>query len=222
MELSASDIIALHDLALACRSAQVPDDGIRENSAPPSDALPSGDLRALVEAGHAANSAIWHLEDQARRRDVADARIAAVKRAIDPWNQRRNDLIEAIDAQILAGYANVDVRSSELHSETAGMMIDRLSILALKIHNLDAVASAASADGDRQLEAECRAKAKVLREQRSDLAACLARLLDDFAAGRRHFKLYRQMKTYNDQRLNPALRAAARTKAGAGGTGGSQ
>ncbi|HXC49687.1 MAG TPA: DUF4254 domain-containing protein [Candidatus Limnocylindrales bacterium] len=219
MELSASDIVALHDLAPARQSPQSSD----AIAAAPADVLPSGDLRALVEAGHAANCAIWHLEDQARRRDVDDARIAAIKRAIDPWNQRRNDLMEAIDAEILAGYANVDLRSSELHSETAGMMIDRLSILALRIHNLDAVASAASADADREVELECRAKAKVLRGQRSDLAACLARLLDDFAAGRRHFKLYRQMKTYNDQRLNPALRAAAaRMKAGAGGTGGNQ
>jgi hypothetical protein len=55
----------------------------------------------------------------------------------------------------------------------------------------------------------------VLREQRTDLEGCLARLFEDFAAGRRRFKTYRQMKSYNDERLNPALRAAARRPADA-------
>jgi hypothetical protein len=184
------------------------------------DGAAGASLRDLVEAAHFANFMIWGLEDEARRRDVGDARIAAVKRAIDPWNQKRNDLMEAIDAAILAGFANVDVQNAELHSETAGMMIDRLSILALKIRSMNRVAADARAQGnaaqgdagqaDAALAAECDGRARVLRAQRDDLAHCLARLLVDFAAGRRYFKAYRQMKAYNDERLNSVLRAAAR------------
>ena len=204
MELRASEIVALHDAALVRWNAP---EGVDPTIAP-SGGTPGP--AELLSAAHFANLMIWRLEDEARRRDIGDARIAAIKRAIDPWNQRRNDLMEEIDAQILAGYANVGGQRSELHSETAGMIIDRLSILALKIHNMDRVAADAAGEGDRGLDEECRARTLVLREQRKDLETCLARLLDDFAAGRRHFKVYRQMKSYNDDRLNPALRAVAR------------
>ena len=201
MKLSVTNILAMHD-----RPAP---DGSSDAATPAAAAGTPDDLAALVEAAHLANVAIWRLEDQARRRDVADSRIAAIKRAIDPWNQRRNDLMEQVDASILAEHANVDVRNAELHSETAGMIIDRLSILALKIRGFEAIAAAAERDGDASLAGECRWKSHVLGEQRSDLAGCLERLLEDFAAGRRYFRTYRQMKAYNDDRLNPALRAAA-------------
>jgi hypothetical protein len=98
----------------------------------------------------------------------------------------------------------VDLSESEQHSETAGMMIDRLSILALKIWHMGRNAERAE---DDQLRQECRAKAAILAAQRADLALCLNRLLEQFAAGKRHFKSYRQFKQYNDPRLNPALQA---------------
>ena len=208
--MTAAEIVALQERAQESGPADEVPATAAAAPAPPLPELPhAGDLAALVAAYHAATITIWRLEDDARRRDVGDARIAAIKRAIDPWNQRRNDLMEAIDACVLARYANVDVRSAELHSETAGMIIDRLSILALKIRNMEAIADDTAAESDAALEAECRAKAAVLREQRDDLAGCLERLFEDFAVGRRRFKAYRQMKAYNDERLNPALRAAA-------------
>jgi hypothetical protein len=204
--IAAADIVALHD-SLPSRWEAL---ALAESPQQPRETDDGASIRALVEAEHFANFTIWGLEDEARRRDVGDARIAAVKRAIDPWNQRRNDLMERIDSAILAHFANVDLRTSELHSETAGMMIDRLSILSLKIRNMDRIAREASAQGEGALVGECSARASVLRAQRADLAGCLARLLEDFAAGRRHFRSYFQMKAYNDERLNPALRAAAR------------
>ena len=206
LPISVSDIVALQD-SLPGRWESL------ASQAQPADTRETDEgasVRALVEAGHFANFTIWGLEDEARRRDVGDARIAAVKRAIDPWNQRRNDLMERIDAAVLACFVNVDLARSELHSDTAGMMIDRLSILALKIRNMDRIAREASAQGDGALVGECSERAGVLRAQRDDLAGCLTRLLEDFAAGRRHFRSYFQMKAYNDERLNPALRAAAR------------
>jgi len=160
-------------------------------------------LRELIVAGHRANFTIWHLEDQARRRDVTDAYVAGIKRAIDPWNQRRNDLMERIDEAVIAALSGADLSRAELHSETAGMMIDRLSILALKIHNMR---QAGASHADPVIAEECRLKVAILQQQRDDLTQCLERLAEDFRAGRRYFKRYRQYKAYNDPDLNPALR----------------
>ncbi len=186
----AANIESLHDQALSRWYAGT-------------DAAPAAvALAELVLAQHRCNYDLWGLEDEVRRRDVADSAIAAIKRSIDARNQSRNDLIERLDDAILAAYGDVDVSAAELHSETAGQMIDRLSILALKIRNMTKLTDVRS---DPTLARECTAKVVVLEEQRSDLAGCLRRLLDDFARGARYFKSYRQFKTYNDPRLNPAL-----------------
>ncbi len=210
MPLSAPQIVELHDLALERWHDAVAAGYPGAVSPPPPPDSNDTTLRELFEAAHFANFTIWGLEDEARRRDLGDARIAAVKRAIDPWNQRRNDLMEAIDAAVLERFANADTSKAELHSETVGMMIDRLSVLALKLDNMQRVAAEAAAAGDELLAARCTHNTRVLREQREDLAGCLARLLEDFAAGRRYFKKHLQLKSYNDERLNPALRAEAR------------
>lgn len=203
MSFLVADILALHKETLGRWSAlQLPVEAPRAAAVGPP-------MMELVEAGHFANFTIWGLEDEARRRDVGDVRIAAVKRVIDPWNQRRNDLTEALDAALLQRFATVDISGAQLHSETAGMMVDRLSILALKIRNMDRVFAEALGHGDEPLATECAARARVLCVQREDLAGCLQRLLEDFAAGRRFFKHYHQLKSYNDPRLNPALRAGA-------------
>ncbi len=159
-------------------------------------------LRLLVDAQHRANFVIWRLEDEARRRDVSDAYVASLKRSIDPWNQRRNDLMERIDEAVLAALSGADLSHAQPHSETAAMMVDRLSILALKIRNMERVGAFAK---KHVIAEECRAKALILREQREDLGCCLEGLVEDFRAGRRFFKRYHQYKAYNDPDLNPAL-----------------
>ncbi len=184
------DVCRLHDEALAAWGDE-----------PPATPDPGADLSALVRAQHLCNFTLWRLEDEARRVDVPDAHIARTKHAIDRWNQQRNDLIELIDATVLATLPAATA-GAEQHSETAGQMIDRLSILALKIHHMGR--HAARRD-EPALAAECADKLAVLATQRDDLAACLRRLLDDCRTGRRFFKLYRQFKAYNDPRLNPAI-----------------
>lgn len=159
-------------------------------------------LDSLLRAEHACNFTLWGLEDEARRLDVDDTVIAGIKRSIDGWNQRRNDLIERIDEAVLAQLPAARGAHAEQHSETAAQIIDRLSILALKIWHMSRNAGRSD---DPALAQECAGKLTVLRQQRADLAACLRRLLDDCRAGRRFFKVYRQFKTYNDPRLNPAL-----------------
>src|SRR5690349_9670169 len=87
-------------------------------------------LERLILEQHFSNFCLWHEEDQARTPNAPPEKIAQVKRNIDQLNQQRNDLIEQIDRTLLESLTHVDTRSAELHSETPGMMIDRLSILS--------------------------------------------------------------------------------------------
>ena len=160
------------------------------------------ELDELVVDQHRANFDLWHEEDQARDLKATPERIVAIKRAIDRLNQRRNDLMEQIDRRLLQA-AGKQREEAPLHSETPGMMIDRLSILDLKRFHTDE--EIARAGGDEQHARRNRERLAVIEEQRDDLRDALAALWDDVSSGRRRFKLYRQMKMYNDPALNPVL-----------------
>jgi len=163
----------------------------------------SGLWRAIAD-NHRMNELLWKEEDLARRRQVADAEIAANKRAIDGHNQKRNDAIERIDESLLSALAKIPMKdNARLHSETPGAMIDRLSILSLKIHHMRLQTE--RRDVDKAHIDSCLAKLARLREQRADLAACLDRLLAEAGRGETRFKVYRQFKMYNDPALNPAI-----------------
>ena len=164
------------------------------------------ELWRVIGVNHLENGRLWEQEDQARRTEVPDSAIAANKRAIDGHNQRRNDAIERIDELLLAALGAAVSPQARLNSETAGTMIDRLSILALKIHHMRLQTERTDAP-PAHVEA-CRAKLARLIEQRTDLARCLDELLADCAAGRARFKVYRQFKMYNDPTLNPYLYGA--------------
>ena len=203
----AADVIAWHDALLG--QADWP-------QADASIAPPPGETWRWVTENHRHNSRLWAEEDLARRTRVADAEIAANKRAIDRYNQARNDAIERVDELLLIALGLVDPASarsdapvstvrpgSRLNSETAGAMIDRLSILSLKVHAMRAQTE--RSDVDDAHRAASAAKLARLQQQRSDLAGCLDTLLADAQAGRAHFKVYRQFKMYNDPHFNPAL-----------------
>jgi hypothetical protein len=158
-------------------------------------------LIALAMAQHRANFELWHEEDKTRAPGVADAEIARVKRAIDVLNQRRNDLVEKMDVWLTERLEQDPV--APLHSETPGLMVDRLSILALKIYHTREEARRVSATEDhRRRNVE---RLALLEEQRGDLGGCLDALWGEVLKGTRRFKLYRQMKMYNDPELNPAV-----------------
>jgi hypothetical protein len=175
---------------------------------------PESDWLAAVRRQHQANFELWHIEDEARAPGVTDAELAGVKRRVDRTNQRRNDLAEQLDRALLAwleprGLPN---GAAELNSESPGLMIDRLSILALKIYHTGEEAERADAPqghASRNLE-----RLTILEEQRANLAGCLDALWRETLAGTRRFKLYRQLKMYNDPFLNPAIyRQPSRVKA---------
>lgn len=157
-----------------------------------------------IELNHRNNCLLWDEEDQARRRDVGEELIAANKRAIDGYNQRRQDAIEKIDECLLQRAAGVArLPDARQNSETAGSIIDRLSILSLKLYHMDKQRQRADA-GVEHVE-RCAAKHRVLQEQRADLQNCLQALLREVARGAAYFKVYRQFKMYNDPSLNPYL-----------------
>jgi Protein of unknown function (DUF4254) len=151
---------------------------------------------------HRANFDLWHEEDRARDTSATAENIAQVKRAIDQLNQRRNDLVEKIDEALLAAVGEQNPEAP-LHSETPGLIVDRLSILSLKIYHTGEEARRESASEAHRCRNQSRLA--VLEEQRSDLAHCLDQLWRQIVAGERRFKLYRQMKMYNDPELNPVL-----------------
>ena len=168
----------------------------------------ASDVARFIAANHRNNRLLWDEEDQARRTDVDDAAIAANKRAIDRYNQQRNDAIERIDEALLARVAGTPVAPDAWHnSETAGAMIDRLSILALKIHHMRA--QTLRADATQEHVARCAEKLLRLERQRDDLAHCLDALLTQAAEGRAFWRIYRQFKMYNDPTLNPYLYRSA-------------
>ena len=185
----AADIVALHDYALA---------------APGQPARFQHGAWEAIEANHRHNCSLWEQEDLARRRNVPDSEIASNKRAIDAHNQKRNDAIERMDEALLGLLKNIPRgKGAKQNSETAGAMIDRLSILSLKIRAMREQTE--RKDVDAQHIQLCLSRLNVLNEQRQDLAACLDRLLAEAARGETFFKVYRQYKMYNDPKLNPAI-----------------
>ena len=164
----------------------------------------------LVCRQHQQNYHLWHQEDVARSPDVADAELAQVKRNIDKLNQQRNDLIEQLDDYLTKELETAGVKpwpEARLNTETPGSVIDRLSILALRVYHMEE--QAGRADAGRQHRAKARARLEVLHEQHADLCRSLCELLEDVFSGRNRLKVYRQFKMYNDPTMNPCLYQAA-------------
>ncbi|MGP8174171.1 MAG: DUF4254 domain-containing protein [Terracidiphilus sp.] len=166
---------------------------------------PDVDWLGLVARQHGANFDLWHIEDEARAPGATDAELAGVKRRVDRTNQRRNDLAEELDRALLGWLETRGLPKPEapLHSESPGLIIDRLSILSLKIYHSREEAERADAPAGHS--GRNRERLAILEEQRADLARCLDALWRETLAGTRRFKIYRQLKMYNDPSLNPAI-----------------
>lgn len=207
MPLASNDIARFHDRCLA-------DPGWPASAVA---VLPvDTDTWRWIAENHRNNCLLWAEEDLARRTRVSDSEIAANKRAIDRYNQARNDATERVDEYLLIALGLVDAASAHtdapvvhvphdarLSSETAGSMIDRMSILALKVDAMRR--QTLREDVDDAHRQACGVKLARLEEQRADLGACLDALLADTLGGRAYFKVYRQFKMYNDPKMNPVL-----------------
>ena len=150
------------------------------------------------------DSVQWHYEDIIRDPHIDPQEALALKRRIDHSNQDRTDLVEEIDSYFRKVYSEVTpLPDARLNTESPAWAVDRLSILALKIYHMQEQVNRTDAD-EAHLQ-RCKAKLEVLLEQQEDLSLAIDQLLDDYKAGRKVMKVYRQMKMYNDPSTNPIL-----------------
>lgn len=161
------------------------------------------DFLALVEENHAFNYQLWHAEDRARREDMGFEFVYQAKREIDQCNQQRNNRMEAMDEWLYLTLQPSDADDCPVHSETPGMMIDRLSILALKAYHMQLQTFRQEVDDAHRQQ--CQQKWNVILKQQQQLQHCLQQLLVEVQEKKRTFKVYHQFKMYNDPRLNPEL-----------------
>ncbi|MBQ4913429.1 DUF4254 domain-containing protein [Maribacter sp. MMG018] len=166
---------------------------------------PKDDIAHLLYRKNWIDTVQWHYEDIIRDPDIEPNAALDLKRKIDASNQDRTDLVEYIDSYFLKKYQSVEVcEDATINTESPAWAIDRLSILALKIYHMREEANRTDASSDH-LE-KCNAKLSILLEQKKDLSTAIDQLLDDIEAGRKYMKVYKQMKMYNDEELNPVLR----------------
>ncbi|KQC32399.1 hypothetical protein AAU57_02935 [Nonlabens sp. YIK11] len=148
----------------------------------------------------------WHYEDIIRDPNIDPVAALSLKRQIDASNQDRTDMVEYIDSYFLDKYADVNPKSdATINTESPAWAVDRLSILALKIYHMEEEAN--RVDASAAHKAACQAKLDILLEQRVDLSTALDQLLSDIEHGNKYMKVYKQMKMYNDDELNPILRS---------------
>lgn len=148
----------------------------------------------------------WHLEDIIRDVEIDAQEALKIKRRIDLSNQVRTDMVENIDGFFLHHFKDVKISpEAKINTESPAWAYDRLSILALKIYHMKEEAN--RSDASEAHKEACQKKLMVLEEQRTDLTMALDDLLNDIANGDKYMKVYKQMKMYNDESLNPVLRA---------------
>ncbi len=185
-----NDIAALHsECIIAWKRA-----GIQLNQA---------NFLRLVEENHAFNYQLWHAEDRARRDDLGHERVYLAKREIDLCNQERNNRMEAMDEWLFKQLQPAQHTQCPVHSETPGMMVDRLSIMSLKAYHMALQTN--RTDVDDAHRQTCLGKLHTIEAQQKQLLHCLEKLLQEVENKTRTFRVYHQFKMYNDPTLNPEL-----------------
>ncbi|WP_276168593.1 DUF4254 domain-containing protein [Zobellia alginiliquefaciens] len=166
---------------------------------------PKDDIARLLYRKNWIDTVQWHYEDIIRDPEIAPDDALVLKRKIDASNQDRTDLVEFIDSYFLEKYKDVEVKAdATINTESPAWAIDRLSILALKIYHMQE--EVGRTDASVEHIEKCTQKLNVLLEQRKDLSTAIDQLLADIEAGDKYMKVYKQMKMYNDDELNPVLR----------------
>lgn len=163
-----------------------------------------GSIEALLYAKNWVDTVQWHYEDIIRDPQIDPVAALDLKRKIDASNQVRTDMVEYIDSYFLQKYANVQVKAdAKINTESPAWAIDRLSILALKIYHMNEEANRIEASDEHR--AKCQEKLNVLLDQKSDMFTSISQLIEDIENGDKYMKVYKQMKMYNDEELNPVL-----------------
>lgn len=165
---------------------------------------PVGDFNWLLYAKNWIDTVQWHLEDIIRVPDINPVEALKIKRRIDKSNQDRTDMVEKLDDYFLEQFKTVKYQpGTRINSETPAWLLDRMSILMLKIFHMKEQTERKDASPEHIRSTN--AKLAVLMEQKADMQAAFDELMEDIGSGKRRFKVYRQMKMYNDASLNPML-----------------
>ncbi|MDX1364527.1 DUF4254 domain-containing protein [Arenibacter latericius] len=170
-----------------------------------SNPYPKDDIAHLLYRKNWIDTVQWHYEDIIRDPNIDPVAALKLKRKIDASNQDRTDLVEYIDSYFLNKYKSITkADDATINTESPAWAIDRLSILALKIYHMQEEVNRTDASPEH-IE-KCQAKLDILLEQRKDLSSAINQLLADIESGKKYMKVYKQMKMYNDDELNPVLR----------------
>ncbi|ODT35462.1 MAG: hypothetical protein ABS67_01750 [Niabella sp. SCN 42-15] len=165
---------------------------------------PKDTLEHLMYLKNWVDTVQWHLEDIIRDPQIEPVAALKLKRRIDASNQHRTDLVEFIDSWLLQYYSDVKpLPEAVFNTESPAWAIDRLSILELKIYHMQQEVMRPEASAEHK--EKCQAKLDVLLTQREDLSTAIQQLLADIVSGKKYMKVYKQMKMYNDESLNPVL-----------------
>jgi len=171
---------------------------------PINNPYPKGDVEHLLYLKNWIDTVQWHYEDIIRDPNIDPVAALTLKRKIDASNQERTDMVEYLDGYFLQKYSDVIVKeSARINSESPAWAFDRLSILALKIYHMNEETNRKEATLEHR--DKCQAKLNILLEQRTDLSSAIEDLITDISNGDKFMKVYKQMKMYNDNELNPIL-----------------
>jgi len=171
---------------------------------PVTNPFPKEKIEHLLYLKNWIDTVQWHFEDLIRDPQIDPVAALNLKRRIDAFNQERTDMVEYIDSYFLQRFKDVSPKEgAKINSESPAWAVDRFSILALKIHHMreEAVRHAAT----QEHRDNCKVKLDILLEQRIDLSKAIDDLLADIELGEKYMKVYKQMKMYNDNELNPVL-----------------
>ena len=198
-------ITAISSLAIKVFEKSVDDyhvyDDINRSASNPYD---KKDFEHLLYEKNWIDSVQWHYEDIIRDPDIDPNEGMNLKRLIDSSNQNRTEMVEYIDSYFLKLYSNVSPKpNAKVNTESPAWALDRLSILILKIYHMKE--ESLREDVSEQHRTTCNEKLQVLLEQQKDLSESIDQLLEDLSKGEKKMKVYKQMKMYNDETLNPVL-----------------
>ena len=196
---------AISSLAIKVFEKSVDDyhvyDDIKRSASNPYD---KKDFEHLLYEKNWIDTVQWHYEDIIRDPDIDPKEGMSLKRLIDSSNQNRTEMVEYIDSYFLKLYSNVSPKpDAKVNTESPAWALDRLSILILKIYHMKE--ESLREDVSEQHRTTCNEKLQVLLEQQKDLSESIDQLLEDLSKGEKKMKVYKQMKMYNDETLNPVL-----------------
>ena len=193
------------DLCLKVFNHSISDYHIKNNVAEnPSNPFNKQKIEYLLYQKNWIDTVQWHLEDLIRDPKIKPEEALKLKRTIDASNQKRTDLVEYIDSYFLETYKHVKINDdATFNSESPAWAIDRLSILALKIFHMKE--ETVRANASQKHVDNCKDKLGTLNQQCKDLCTAIDQLLNDIELGNKYMLIYKQMKMYNDEDLNPVL-----------------